>query len=190
MPTKRRILEELTREWLLEFAKAADVTGVSAKPKAEIVDVLAANKRARLREFLPSLSRDELKAICAANNLDDSGREKQLLIDRLLGEAKADDSMPDDDQPPMVPPAAPAQVAVAAMLSAGSFHSVGSVGASPDVRPGKKRSKMHFWLAFSPFQGYFSDKRTPLRFLAVSRSDRRDWPRKMRFDALSVGIRA
>lgn len=85
MSTKRKILNELTRERLLEFARMADMTGLTAKSKAEIVEELASAKRARLGEFLPVLSRDELKAVCTGLDLDDYGREKQVLIDRILG---------------------------------------------------------------------------------------------------------
>ena len=90
MPTKRDILKVITRESLLEFAKAADVSGLSGKSKIEIVDALAAAKRARLRDFLPTLPRNILKNVCESCGLDNTGREKQLLIDRLIGEEPAE----------------------------------------------------------------------------------------------------
>ncbi len=123
MPTKRRILEELTRERLLEFARLADLPGLTNKNKAEIVEALAAAKRARLRDFLPQLTRDELKHLCVSNGLDDGGREKQVLIDRLLGReadaaADAEEASPPPPgpvpPPPAVPPAATPQLATPA----------------------------------------------------------------------------
>ena len=35
--------------------------------------------------MLSELNRDELKKLCESQGLDNGGREKQLLIDRLLG---------------------------------------------------------------------------------------------------------
>jgi hypothetical protein len=52
MPNKRRILEELTRERLLELARVAEIPGLTSKTKAEVVEALASSKRARLRALL------------------------------------------------------------------------------------------------------------------------------------------
>jgi hypothetical protein len=109
MPSKRKILEELTRERLLEFAGQFDITGMSGKSKADIVNVIASSKRARLRDFLPLLSRDELKGICRGLGLDEAGREKDLLINRILGENGETADGNGDDAPPALPPVAPAQ---------------------------------------------------------------------------------
>lgn len=104
MPDKRRILDALTRERLLEFARLVELPGLSGKSKVEIVHALASAKRARLRDLLPELSRDELKEICLELGLEDHGREKQVLIDRIFGREA------DDDEPPLIPPGATPQL--------------------------------------------------------------------------------
>ena len=55
--------------------------------KAQLVDVLAGSRKVRLDEVLPELSRNRLKELCRAFNLDDSGRKKADLVARLVGPA-------------------------------------------------------------------------------------------------------
>lgn len=49
------------------------------------MEVVATSKNATLAEVLSELSRDRLKEMCVAFGLDDGGREKALLVERLLG---------------------------------------------------------------------------------------------------------
>ena len=58
---------------------------MTAASKTELVDALAASRKARLDEILPDLSRDRLKELCRAFGLDDSGREKAEIAARLIG---------------------------------------------------------------------------------------------------------
>jgi type I restriction enzyme M protein len=51
------------------------------------MEAVASSKKATLTEILPALSRDRLKELCLAFGLDDGGREKAALVDRLLGTA-------------------------------------------------------------------------------------------------------
>lgn len=104
MIRRRKILDCLPRGRLLELAKAFGVAGLSGKAKDDVATALAAERAIKTPELLAALSRDELKAVCRAAGLDDAGREKQVLIDRVLGEpgvrtaqaprpgARADDS--------------------------------------------------------------------------------------------------
>ncbi len=87
MIRRRKILDALTRARLLELAAAFGVAGLSGKSKDEIAEALAAERAIKTPELLAALSRDELKAVCRAAGLDDYGREKSLLIARLLGES-------------------------------------------------------------------------------------------------------
>ncbi|KAB2910397.1 MAG: SAP domain-containing protein, partial [Kofleriaceae bacterium] len=51
----------------------------------ELVDAVAQSKRASINAIVhESMPRDTLKAICAACGLDDSGREKASLVERIL----------------------------------------------------------------------------------------------------------
>jgi hypothetical protein len=92
MPDRRTILESLSRRALLEFADGYGLTGLSGRSKVEIVGALAADRSIPLAELLADFSRDELKAACRACGLDDSGQQKSVLIDRLLGRDTAQPS--------------------------------------------------------------------------------------------------
>ena len=85
MTAKRAVLESLTRKRLIELAYAFEVGfGPTGLSKDRLVDELAGLRRTQLQQLLPRLSRDELKWACEELNLDDSGRQKQVLIDRIL----------------------------------------------------------------------------------------------------------
>ena len=82
---QRDALDVLTVPRLLEIA---DDLGLELPPrplKGELVEALARSRRAPLARVLTLLRRDELKAICRATGLDDSGRQKSGIIDRILG---------------------------------------------------------------------------------------------------------
>jgi hypothetical protein len=85
MASKRKILEAMTRTGLLDIARHYEITGLTAQSKTKIVDALAGSRKVQPDEFLTLFSRDDLKGLCQALRLDESGREKQLLIDRLMG---------------------------------------------------------------------------------------------------------
>ena len=85
MPTKRAILSELTADELRANVEYYELEVYDRRIKTELVDVLAASRKARLDEILPDLSRHRLKELCRAFGLDDSGREKADLAARLMG---------------------------------------------------------------------------------------------------------
>jgi adenine-specific DNA-methyltransferase len=94
MATKRKILEALTRSTLLDLAKSHDVGGLTNASKGEIVEALAGNRRVQLETFLGEISRDDLKKLCEDLGLETTGREKQVLVDRVLGREPANDEKP------------------------------------------------------------------------------------------------
>jgi type I restriction enzyme M protein len=77
--------ESLTKARLVELVGGFGLDIPSNRPKAEFVKALAGARRVGFADVLARLSRDELKQICRDQGLDDSGREKQLLVDRILG---------------------------------------------------------------------------------------------------------
>lgn len=95
MATRRRILSTLSREALIEYVRGYDLKGLTNKPKAEIVDALVRLRRVPTEELLSYFTRGELKAACRECGLDDSGREKQVLIDRLLGKERDEEDEPE-----------------------------------------------------------------------------------------------
>jgi type I restriction enzyme M protein len=69
-----------------ELLAILEIDGLTGLNKAELIDKLSRKSSLKPEALLIELKRDELKALCKALELDASGREKQPLIDRLLGE--------------------------------------------------------------------------------------------------------
>ena len=84
MPTKRTILARLSAEELRANAGYYELQVGDRRVKAQLVDALAASRKARLEQILQDLSRDRLKELCRAFGLDDSGRKKVDLVARLM----------------------------------------------------------------------------------------------------------
>jgi SAM-dependent methyltransferase len=85
MSFKRRVVAALGKDELLEIGRRLELEVAVRMTVDELRDVIAASKRARLSEIVAdSLSRDTLKAICLACGLDDTGKEKAQLVDRIL----------------------------------------------------------------------------------------------------------
>jgi type I restriction enzyme M protein len=90
MVQKREVLQFLGRDELLAIVDRFDLAVADRRAKGGLVEAVAASKKATLVEILPELSRDRLKEICRALGLDDSGREKAALVERLTGAKPAE----------------------------------------------------------------------------------------------------
>lgn len=84
MANRSQVLGVLTKQRLLDIAWQFDVAGLSALRKANIVSTLARKRSILMEEVLDLLKRDELKAICQELGLDDSGKKKAPLIERII----------------------------------------------------------------------------------------------------------
>lgn len=84
--TRREIFENLTLARTRELLAILEIDGLTGLNKAVLIDKLSRKSSLKPESILNELKRDELKALCEAQGLDTSGREKQVLIDRLLGE--------------------------------------------------------------------------------------------------------
>ena len=91
MTFKRRALGALTRAELLEIGRGLELDVSTGMRLDELIDAVAGSKRATLERILPSLSRDTLKSICFAVGEPAEGREKQIIIDRILAASGVDD---------------------------------------------------------------------------------------------------
>ena len=89
MPTKRAILSELTRDELRDHLDYYGLDVHDRRVRSQLIDTLAGSRKARLDEMLWALSRDRLKALCRAFDLDDSGRKKGDLVERLISPTAA-----------------------------------------------------------------------------------------------------
>jgi type I restriction enzyme M protein len=105
MAAKRKALETLKRDELLTAIDRFELPVTDRRVRDNLVEVLARSRRAGLAEILEDLPRTRLKEICRALNLDDSGREKAVLISRIAGEAPAAAVPP--SPPPSPIPASP-----------------------------------------------------------------------------------
>ena len=85
MPTKRAILGELTSHELRDGIDGYGLEVDDRRVRAQLVDALARSRKVQLTEVLSGLSRDRLKELCRAFDLDDSGRKKADLVARLVG---------------------------------------------------------------------------------------------------------
>ena len=87
MPGKRSILDELTIDELRPSFDRYELEVDDRRVRAQLVDALARSRRAGIADILYELSRDRLKQLCRAFDLDDTGRAKAELIARLTGSA-------------------------------------------------------------------------------------------------------
>ena len=85
MPTKRAILAELTSHELRDAIDGYGLQVDDRRVKAQLVDALSRSRKVQPREVFSGLSRDRLKELCRAFDLDDSGRKKADLVARLVG---------------------------------------------------------------------------------------------------------
>ena len=121
MPTKRAILAELFADELRANVDYYELQVDDRRVKAQLVDALARSRKARADEILQDLSRDRLKELCRALDLDDSGRRKADLVARLAGHTAPstdDGEAPQDAAPRPVadPPVVPASTLSVAQL--------------------------------------------------------------------------
>ncbi|HEY2292803.1 MAG TPA: N-6 DNA methylase [Thermoanaerobaculia bacterium] len=149
MPSKRDVLEQLKRDELLAAADRFELEIRDRRVRDEIVEALAGSRRAGLAEILEDLPRTRLKEICRALDLDDSGREKAVLIARLTG--KPGDSKPE----PAAVPAPPTKAADATPPTSGRPR--GQAGAK---KPSKAASSANLgfedklWAAADKLRGH------------------------------------
>lgn len=93
MPQKRDVLQSMTRDELLFVVDRFELAPKDRRVKDGLVEAIASSKKATLAEILPALSRDRLKELCRALELDDGGREKSALVDRLAGARGAEPTL-------------------------------------------------------------------------------------------------
>jgi hypothetical protein len=97
MTFKRRALGVLTRNVLLDLGRSFELAVSTGMRQDELADVLSRSKRAGLDKILPELARDTLKGICEELGLAIDGREKQVIVDRILA-AKPGTGNGDDEE--------------------------------------------------------------------------------------------
>ncbi len=89
MPTKSDLLAHLTRDEIIALVERFDLPVADRRVKAQLIDAATRLPVESLASHLGDLSRDRLKELCRAVGFDDGGREKLLLIERLIPSRKS-----------------------------------------------------------------------------------------------------
>ena len=84
MPTKRQVLEVLNRNELLAIAERYELEVADKRVATQLVDAAASSRKVVLADVLAEFARDRLKELCRELRLDDGGREKGPLMERLV----------------------------------------------------------------------------------------------------------
>ncbi|MGN6110786.1 MAG: ATP-binding protein [Kofleriaceae bacterium] len=111
--TKREIVELFKRDELQQIADYYSLEVDDRRVNEQLVDAVVRSKKARIAEILSWVSRDRLKDICFGLELDSTGREKALLVERILGESSAPTEV---DERPTGPTGESASAALARLL--------------------------------------------------------------------------
>jgi len=86
---KRAVLQTLSVKRLGGLRDALEIDHARIARKDDLIGLLQSSRKASLETILERLNRDELKAICRARGLGDTGAARQPLVDRILGRASA-----------------------------------------------------------------------------------------------------
>ncbi len=82
---KRAVFESLKRSVLLGWLDAYQLEVPDRRVRAAIVDALVESDLVELPDVLDVLELDQLEGVCRELGLDETGREKGPLIERILG---------------------------------------------------------------------------------------------------------
>ena len=82
---RRAILRYCQIDELRSLARHFEIPFDRSLGREQMVDLLADNKVATLGQMLMTLPRRRLKELCRLRGFDDSGREKAVIVTRLLG---------------------------------------------------------------------------------------------------------
>ena len=85
MPTKRQVLEQLKRDELIAAVERFELPVADRRVRDLLIAALASSRKATLPKILADFKRARLKELCRGLGLDDGGREKALIVDRLAG---------------------------------------------------------------------------------------------------------
>lgn len=85
MTPKQKILNCLTIAYLQTVANAHGLEGVARLGKEDLVTALSRKGSVKVEMILNDLSLEDLKTVCQGMEMDDTGRSKAELVDRIMG---------------------------------------------------------------------------------------------------------
>ncbi|WP_164009890.1 TIR domain-containing protein [Pyxidicoccus trucidator] len=111
---RRAALQELSRDRLSDITTVFDLHVEDRRVYEQHISAIVRSRSVEFADVLELLTRDELKAICLALDVDESGREKAPLIERILELGAIEDvsepAEPQQPHPPVSPPKVDAAV--------------------------------------------------------------------------------
>lgn len=84
MTLKRNIVESLKRDELIHCINKFSLEVSDRRSRQRLIDALIRNRRINLGSILDDIPRIRLKELCRKFDLSDTGREKSVLVDRLI----------------------------------------------------------------------------------------------------------
>ncbi len=87
MPSKRQILDHLTAAELRAIVDEHGLSVEDRRAREQLVAAVASSRKVALTSVLEAFARDRLKELCRALDLDDGGKEKKAIVERLIGAA-------------------------------------------------------------------------------------------------------
>lgn len=88
--TRRKALEVLSRNALAAITAMLNLAVRDRRAQAGYVDAIMQARSVDFGDVLRRLARNDLKAICKVLGLDTSGKEKEPIVQRILGSGEAD----------------------------------------------------------------------------------------------------
>ena len=89
MPSKRQVLDQLKRDELIVAVERFELPVDDRRRRNLLIEALASFREATLEEILGDLKRARLKELCRALGLENGGREKAVIIERLTRKGSA-----------------------------------------------------------------------------------------------------
>ena len=160
MPSKRDVLGHLSRDELVAAVDQFELVVADRRVKDQLFEAVASSKKASLGEILGGFSRDRLKEVCRALGLDDAGKDKATLVDRLTGARTGTTTEPTTGAmtpPEISPPPKGASAGRANGQSAGATRAAPAAAEKIDLAPGERlsveRLETYLWSAADILRG-------------------------------------
>ncbi len=143
MPSKRQVLDQLKRDELIAAVARFELPVADRRRRDLLIEALASSRKATLTEVLGDFKRARLKQLCRDLGLDDGGRAKAPIVERLAGKGPAAAPEPVARATPAPAPASasrPARTVKAATVETEADN-------DPAVPPGENKIESRLWQA-------------------------------------------
>jgi len=98
MPTKLKVLQQLGQSELQWIAESHDLAVADWRRLDDLIDAVRVLSKAKLVDALQAFDRDRLKQMCRRLDLDDTGKMKLELAERIVGIGNEAEEESDEDE--------------------------------------------------------------------------------------------